>query len=601
MNSREKIQMKNRIEQIQARGDLFARQLMNEKQRIVQLQSKLSDFNRKIGDVRENNKKKAVALLNMHTTTTNDAYQRADGLDPTRLADVNQKKLLKTLESRLNKALVRKNEIENENNDIKSGIDKLRMKVCCDNTSRLANEKQLQNVQQKMDEIMEKAAGASEQRDKSVDQQNFLCNENAEEQQKFDKEYEELGVLLAARAAVMEESIAGTSNEMALKSHNETNCDAGCIDANSKNKIVGSEDDKLEEEISALEEENREHTQNLHRMEEKIQQYGKDFKRLQEISGLISTEEVISAFVKNEEETYSIFNFIQNLNEDTDLTLERYSSLKEEMEVYMSDQMGKENQRAKIVSKHKDILNHAQEEREKISYNTKEGKATVEEIAKKVESLFTKLKCNEMTESHSCSSRDKTNNDVVGARDGDVEVIIDVGVAQLSKHIEYQSGSCSSPLPSNQSCEQDLLVSMEQIEKRAMQIISQYAKKLTANKKHQRRPSMLMSPKTFDRLSFSPAPSTQRSTITMGGGHDSSNSNHRESLHMSSSNNNISNKPLISDDDDSDDEYGCGTAVVSLNEMRRQAAEKLTNSPRKISSANSQRSNIIRRHSVIRS
>mmetsp|Transcript_60987 Transcript_60987/g.73323 ORF Transcript_60987/g.73323 Transcript_60987/m.73323 type:complete len:84 (+) Transcript_60987:723-974(+) len=70
---------------------------------------------------------------------------------------------------------------------------------------------------------------------------------------------------------------------MASKSHNKTNCDAGCSNASSKNKITGSEDDKLEEEISALEEENREHTQNLRNVEEKIRQYGNDFKRLQDL------------------------------------------------------------------------------------------------------------------------------------------------------------------------------------------------------------------------------------------------------------------------------------------------------------------------------
>lgn len=41
-----------------------------------------------------------------HTTRTtpNPAYQRADGVDPTGLADQNQKKLASNLEMRLNKA-----------------------------------------------------------------------------------------------------------------------------------------------------------------------------------------------------------------------------------------------------------------------------------------------------------------------------------------------------------------------------------------------------------------------------------------------------------------------------------------------------------------
>mmetsp|Transcript_48943 Transcript_48943/g.49300 ORF Transcript_48943/g.49300 Transcript_48943/m.49300 type:complete len:131 (-) Transcript_48943:109-501(-) len=114
----------------------------------------------------------------------------------------------------------------------------------------------------------------------------------------------------------------------------------------------------------------------------------------------------------------------------------------------MSNQVGKENQRDTIVRKHKDIWNHAQEKWGEIPYNTKKGMATVEEIAKKVKSLFTKLTCDKMTKSYSCSSRDKTNSDMFGARDGDAKIIIDVGGAQLSKYIKYQGSRCSSPLPS---------------------------------------------------------------------------------------------------------------------------------------------------------
>lgn len=39
-----------------------------------------------------------------HRTTPNPAHQRADGLDPTKQADQNQRKLVSNLEARLNKA-----------------------------------------------------------------------------------------------------------------------------------------------------------------------------------------------------------------------------------------------------------------------------------------------------------------------------------------------------------------------------------------------------------------------------------------------------------------------------------------------------------------
>ena len=56
------------------------------------------------------------------------------------------------------------------------------------------------------------------------------------------------------------------------------------------------------------------------------------------------------------------------MNGDTDLTLERYSSLKEKIKVYMSDQVGKKNQHKIILRKRKDILNHAQKRGDAIQH-----------------------------------------------------------------------------------------------------------------------------------------------------------------------------------------------------------------------------------------
>jgi len=466
MNPREQMQMKDTLAYLQARGDLFTRQLMNEKQRVKTLEAKLRQVNEEITKIREGNKKKAVSLLNMHSTTANDAYRRADGLDPTRLADINQKKLVQNLESRLNKALVRKNQIQNENNAIKSKIDKLRRKVSNDNVNRCCMEKKIKNIQEEMDVIMEKAAIASEQRDKLMEQKNQITHENIDEQKSFAVEYQKLNAFITEQAGLLENSIAALASDVTNKTLIEVN--EGENKTNGKSSV---------EELEALDKKIKDHEslcenseQVLQQTDEKIQMYEKNFKQLQEVSGLVSTDDIISAFVKNEEESFSLFNYIQTVNQETDSTLEQHSRLEQEMKSYTQDQMDKENQRVSIVNGYKESLQEAHDERAKMTDMAREGKKTIEKIAKKVQTLYHTLHCEDLENRQSNQVKDNLKQ----------------LLPRLSSYNEI------TELSGEEISERNILRSMELIEKRSMQIINEYAKQLIASRKNSRRPSVLM-------------------------------------------------------------------------------------------------------------
>jgi len=147
MNPREQQQMNASLGALQKRGDLFTRQMLQSKLKVSKLQDLCREADALIIKNRDRTKAKAIGLLNLHSLTPNEAYQRADGLNPTKLADINQKKLVNNLEGRLNKSLIRQAETANENNAIKAKIDKLRRKRANDNFNRLALENKLKAVQ----------------------------------------------------------------------------------------------------------------------------------------------------------------------------------------------------------------------------------------------------------------------------------------------------------------------------------------------------------------------------------------------------------------------------------------------------------------------
>ena len=460
---RKRNRVKNSIDQLQARGDQFARQLIKEKQRINASQVKLKQVNGQIAHLREANKKMAMGLLNKYTTTPNDAYHRVDGVNPARLAKTNQTKFVKTLESRLGKALMRRNQIANENNDIKQKIDKLRRKIANDIKSREHMKKKLIQIRSDMDIIMKRAAKASDERESLINQRNKILVENNLRQAAFDKKYTDLVTFIAKQSKALEDSVSSVAdNVISMLSATD-----GHHVSAARNGDDSSDDRKqLEGQLASLDREYAETQTALHDNECKIQAFEKNFQELRDVSGFSSIEEIISTFVKNEEECFSIFNYIQVVNQDCDKTIEQANQLRTDIDEYRQDEMEKEKARAAIVNVYKDNLQQVRAEREKMYQTAIECRRTVEDIAKKITALYFKLKCNEI-------ERDEhTSKDTLPAK-----LLSDRKLTTIS------GGEVS---------EQNILNLMKLIETRSIQIINTYLQSLTSSKRLSRRSSLFL-------------------------------------------------------------------------------------------------------------
>jgi len=579
--------MKDTLAHLQTRGDLFTRQLLSEKDRVSRLQNELSHVNDEISQIRDSNKQKAVQLLNMHTTTARDAYRRADGLDPTRLADINQKKLVKNLESRLNKALVRHNEVQNQNNAIKAQIDKFRRKIKNDNVNRSTMEKKLVTLQDEMDRIMEKAALASEGRDRAVERRLLLLDANADEERAFQKEYREMGEYVAERTELLEASIAAVSDSVMSQSqlvkegsgtagrdHMPVSSTAATPAVNSgvgatagssgscktaKKGAFLERDDVtiLGEKISEADEALSETRKFLRQTEDKIHTYEENFRQLRDVSGLESNDDITTAFVKNEDESFSLFNYIQTVSQETDVTLEQCAQLERDIEDYSTYHRERESQKASTVRDYEERLREAKEERRKMNDMAREGKETIEKIAEKVQTLYGTVQCDEL------------EGVGTGAAEGTMAVSSKTGELQLVNAATGGEGvSVAGMFPSGHNIttastagehvsERNILRSMELIEKRSIQIIAAYARMLAFNKKNRRKPSVLLSPKMFRKLSCA-------------------------SRRASDTHHNLQFSDDDDDDDDDDedvsDDDNYNNRPLSLHEMRRQTAERLKRS-----------------------
>ena len=84
--------------------------------------------------------------------------------------------------------------------------------------------------------------------------------------------------------------------------------------------------------------------------EAKIALYRTSFDELKRVSGIDDLKEIVHKYVKSEEETFSLFNYVQAQNQETDWTLERHTRLEEEIKSYEEKLSDEEAQRAEAMA-----------------------------------------------------------------------------------------------------------------------------------------------------------------------------------------------------------------------------------------------------------
>lgn len=454
----------NTISEMQARGDLFTRKLINEKQRIGALHSELESVNENVAALRESNKESAISLLNKYTTTPNTkTHNRVDGIDPSRLAENNQVKIVKQLESRLGKALVRRNTLQNENDAIKGNIDKLRRKVFNDEKNREQMGKKLIQIKEDVDEIMKRSACVAQEKDRLLERRTHILLKDSQKQATFEKEYNELCTFIANQSKALEDSIASAANNVVVQL-NAASCGQG---QSNKTKPPDSADDvkKLERKMANLEEDYAATQKTFREVMWKNHHMKERFKELREVSGLSSTEDIIKIFVKNEDECFSLFNYIQEMNQEGDKTILQASKLRKEIDKCRQDQLERENARSATMTVYTELKKEAQNEREKGYTTSIECRRTVEKISRRVTSLYFKLKCHELADKDKVMSKDSLPPQLKPDRK-----LTTIGGGEVS--------------------ERNILNLMEMIETRSIQIVDAYLKLSTS--KRSRRPSLIL-------------------------------------------------------------------------------------------------------------
>lgn len=383
--------------QLQGKGDQFTKLALAERKRVADLEDAIQHISTETEKYRAGAKKAAIDVMNLHVLTPNPAYSRADGVDVARQAQQVTTKVLTILEMKLNKLLQRQSMIIIQNKELHSEIDHYRRLRIQTNISHAKFEAILAETKMEIESRLAESAAVVEERERLVQEKKVLEEQNVEEQKIFEEEYEEMGKYIKQQNDALEESLLKERKEDQKKKPGKKGDseDNSVIDAN-KSKLTVQEELEMAKQVTtytqfALSEQN-----SLAVIEEKIEDYNRMFEELKKMTGAHSLEEVVSTYVAHEDEMFSLYNFVQAINSEIDTLKEQELHIQEEIAKYKQTAEEQEETRRKVLDDLQSRVQAAQEVHDQTVEQNHAQREAVQQISKKIQSVFFKLQCDQM-------------------------------------------------------------------------------------------------------------------------------------------------------------------------------------------------------------
>jgi chromosome segregation ATPase len=445
MDPKAQRQIGERIAQLQTKGDICSRSMLMEQRRVEELDQALQQASAQIMEYRKKTKQAAVEVLNLHQTTANPAHQRADGLNPTKQADINQKKMVANLECRLDKLKVRHSEVENASAEMKRRIDHMRTERVTADCVHQQYETRIREARARITDFMEQSARLNEQVESLTKERNELLAANDEEQGEFEAHIEEVDKMIADENFKFEQSVKEAANR--------SKAFGDFSDLEKAGDYTVEEEEEIADQIRRVAEEKANSDASAAAVEKKIAWYKSSFEELKRVSGIDDLDRLIQVFQKQEEQNFSLYNYIQAVSQEVDQQVEKTEELENEIAEYEAEQGVEEEQRVAVVNQLKSSLEQHSKASREWEAKAHEAAHTADRIAKRVQSIFFKIQC-----------------------DHYLQTVLKEANAEELSGLE----TMASLLSGQGITESTVLQFMSLVERRAVNIISQYAHRQAA-------------------------------------------------------------------------------------------------------------------------
>lgn len=305
------------------------------------------------------------------------------GVDAEKQCHQNVQKEIKLMENRLNKALSRHSEIVNRNRKLKEEINYKRQKRLIFDDIYKKLQSKLKEKQEQMSEVMRKSNEANEAREQAVAEENELKLLAAEEGEQFEQEYNELAHYIEAQHRSREHAKSTGKN-------------GGGYNLEKRGSLSAEEEASMQMKLDALGSELDTAAQKGGETQERIRSLEVAFDKLQQATGINDIDELVTTFINNEDETFSLFSYIQTVNQDADALEEKTARMKEDMRKFQETEGEIQIQSKQALDNLKEKLERLQKKQDDYQKRFEESKGSIELISKTVQSIFFKISCDQM-------------------------------------------------------------------------------------------------------------------------------------------------------------------------------------------------------------
>ena len=281
-------------------------------------------------------------------------------------------KQIRILENRLDKALVKFNEAIAHNKTLRDTIDDLRReRIVFENIYRKM-ERELQERKQQMAQIIEVSNHAYEQRDAYQMEVAAIEQANRKEQEEFEEQMGELGRLLETELRLPTPARISTGTKV----REALDVTGGARD---EDMIASKGSTWSQDKVDA------------HTSYERVQNFEDAFNKIKAATGITDIEELVRAFIRNEDHNFSLFNYVNEQNNEVEKLEEQIQMLRAEEQKHTAESGEDVQQHKQILKELEGKLQSTESMAEKYEMRCQELTRIIEGLRRGIQSLHDKL------------------------------------------------------------------------------------------------------------------------------------------------------------------------------------------------------------------
>jgi hypothetical protein len=291
----------------------------------------------------------------------------------------------KNRENRLNKLRIRCSEsvANNESMREKCNVMRQQRKAYEEIYAKLQN--QFADKQGQLQRELDSSNDSHERRREAQDELANFKKLDMEEMEEFEERWAQLGELMDDQKSASEH-ISTAAKRRAEK--NELTQDAEFDITTEKEKERGMLQ-KLDEMQEMVEGQQAQ----IQQRQARVTDAQSAFSRLQKFAGINDVSKLVTQFVQNEDENYSLFSYIQSVNAEIEKEEEQLAKVSKEMGQHKKEQEAGNSVKQEKVDELRARLSHVQQENETCNREYQNNKAALDALLEHIEALYTSLGC----------------------------------------------------------------------------------------------------------------------------------------------------------------------------------------------------------------